>query len=143
VKPKEYGGITAYDMNSGDKKWWGPNVGMIPQTSNDRLFSGVTLPPVGGRGQAQIITTRTLLIYGAGRNGGVPGKGPELYAVDKATGKPVGAVKIPGKTTAVPMTFLHNGRQYIVFAIGAGSNTSLVALTLPKAGAAGTGGNRE
>jgi quinoprotein glucose dehydrogenase len=73
----------------------------------------------------------------------VPGKGPELYAVDKATGKQVGEVKIPAKTTAVPMTFLHNGRQYIVFAIGAGANTSLVALTLPRPGAPGTGGNRE
>jgi glucose dehydrogenase len=142
VKPKEYGGITAYDMNSGDKKWWAPNVGMIPQTSTDPLFSGVTLPPVGGRGQAQLITTKSLLIYGAGRNGGVPGKGPELYAADKATGKQVGAVKIPAKTTAVPMTFLHEGRQYIVFAIGAGANTSLVALTLPKPGAAGTGAAR-
>jgi len=142
VKAKEYGGITAYDMNSGDKKWWAPNVGMIPQTSTDPLFSGVTLPPVGGRGQAQLITTKSLLIYGAGRNGGVPGKGPELYAVDKGTGKQVGAVKIPAKTTAVPMTFLHEGRQYIVFAIGAGANTSLVALTLPKPGAAGTGAAR-
>jgi len=142
VKPKEYGGITAYDMNSGDKKWWAPNVGMLPQTSNDPLFAGVTLPPEGGRGQAQIITTKTLVIYGSGRSGGVPGKGPELHAIDKATGKQVGAVKIPAKTTAVPMTFLHNGRQYIVFAIGAGSNTSLVALTLPRGGAAGTGGNR-
>jgi quinoprotein glucose dehydrogenase len=143
VKPKEHGGITAYDMNSGDKKWWAPNVGMTPQTSTDPMFAGVNLPPVGGRGQAQIITTKTLLIYGAGRSGGVPGKGPELYAVDKATGKQVGAVKIPAKTTAVPMTFLHNGRQYIVFAIGAGANTSLVALTLPRPGAAGTGANRE
>jgi len=142
VKPKEYGGITAYDMNSGDKKWWAPNVAMVPQTSNDPLFAGVTLPPQGGRGQAQIITTKTLVIYGSGRSGGVPGKGPELYAMDKATGKQVGAVKIPAKTTAVPMTLLHNGRQYIVFAIGAGSNTSLVALTLPRGGAAGTGGNR-
>ena len=142
VKPKEYGGITAYDMNSGDKKWWVPNVGMIPVTSTDPLFAGVTLPPQGGRGQAQLITTKSLLIYGAGRNGGVPGKGPELYAVDKATGKQVGAVKIPAKTTAVPMTFLHEGRQYIVFAIGAGANTSLVALTLPRPGAASTGGAR-
>jgi quinoprotein glucose dehydrogenase len=142
VKPKEYGGITAYDMNSGDKKWWAPNVGMIPQTSTDPLFAGVTLPPVGGRGQAQIITTKSLLIYGAGRNGGVPNKGPELYAVDKATGKQVGAVKIPQKTTAVPMTFMHKGKQYIVFAMGAGANTALVALSLPPTGAAGTGGNR-
>ena len=142
VKPKEYGGITGYDMNSGDKKFWVPNVGMIPQTSTDPLFAGVTLPPVGGRGQAQLITTKSLVIYGAGRNGGVPGKGPELYAIDKATGKQVGAVKIPQKTTAVPMTFLHKGKQYIVFAMGAGQGTALVALALPPGGAAGTGGNR-
>jgi quinoprotein glucose dehydrogenase len=142
VKPKEYGGITAYDMNTGDKKWWAPNVGMVPQTSNDPLFAGVQLPPVGGRGQAQIIVTKSLLIYGAGRNGGVPGKGPELYAVDKSTGKQVGAVKIPQKTTAVPMTFMHKGKQYIVFAMGAGQGTALVALSLPAAGAAGTGAAR-
>ncbi|HEX6054153.1 MAG TPA: hypothetical protein VFZ21_33015, partial [Gemmatimonadaceae bacterium] len=142
VKPKELGGITAYDMNSGDKKWWAPNIGMVPVTSNDPLFAGVKLPPQGGRGQAQIITTKSLLIYGGGRNGSVPGKGPELHALDKATGKEVGAVKIPARTTAMPMTFMHQGRQYIVFATGAGLNTSLVALTLPKAGAAGTNGAR-
>ena len=32
------------------------------------------------------------------------------------------------------MTFMHQGRQYIVFAIGAGANTSLVALALPADG---------
>jgi quinoprotein glucose dehydrogenase len=111
-------------------------------TSTDPLFAGVTLPPQGGRGQAQIITTKSLLIYGAGRNGGVPGGSPEIYALDKATGKKVGAVKIPARSTAVPMTFLHNGRQYIVVAMGAGANTSLVALALPKSGATGTNGAR-
>jgi hypothetical protein len=29
------------------------------------------------------------------------------------------------------MTFMHQGRQYIVFATGAGANTALVALRLP------------
>jgi hypothetical protein len=29
------------------------------------------------------------------------------------------------------MTFLHEGRQYIVFATGGGSSTALVGLTLP------------
>jgi glucose dehydrogenase len=143
VKPKEYGGITAYDMNSGDKKWWQPNVTMVPVTSTDQLFAGVTLPPQGGRGQAQIITTKSLLIYGAGRNGVVPAGGsPEIYALDKATGKKVGSVKIPARSTAMPMTFLHNGRQYIVVAMGAGANTSLVALALPKPGSAGAGASR-
>ena len=131
VKPKEYGGITAYDMNSGDKKWWIPNGGMIPVKSTDPLFAGVTLPPRPAAGQAQIIVTKSLLIYGTGRNGGVPGAPPQLLAVDKATGRQVGAVEIPSRTTAVPMTFMHKGKQYIVFATGAGSSTSLVALTLP------------
>jgi quinoprotein glucose dehydrogenase len=40
-------------------------------------------------------------------------------------------VEIPSRTTAVPMTFMHRGKQYIVFATGAGRSTSLVALRLP------------
>ncbi len=132
VKPKPMGGITAYDMNSGDKSWWTSNGGMVKSTSRDPLFAGVTLPDVGAGGQAQVMNTKTLMIYGTGRGGGVPGQPPQLFAVDKATGKQAGAVKIPSKTTAVPMTFLHNGAQYIVFATGAEENTSLVALKLPK-----------
>ncbi len=131
LKPKEFGGITAYDMNSGDKRWWIPNGGWVPVRSTDPLFAGVTLPPRPAGGQAQVINTKTLVIYGTGRSGGVPGAKPILYAVDKATGAQVGAVEIPARTTAVPMTFLHKGKQYIVFATGAGTTTALVALRLP------------
>jgi quinoprotein glucose dehydrogenase len=133
LKPKQLGGVTAYDMRSGDKRWWIPNGGrLVPVTSTDPLFAGVQLPPsTGGRGQPQAITTKSLVIYGTGRSGGPPNTPPQLYAVDKATGRQVGAVTIPSRTTAVPMTFLHRGRQYIVFATGAGKNTSLVALALP------------
>jgi quinoprotein glucose dehydrogenase len=132
LKPKQLGGVTAYDLNSGAKIWWIPNGISTPATTNDPLFAGVTLPPQPGRGQAQIITTKTLVIYGTGRSGGPPKPPYHLYAVDKATGKDVGQVEIPAKTTAVPMTFLHQGRQYIVFATGAGAKTALVALTLPR-----------
>ena len=133
VKPKELGGITAYDMNSGDKAWWTPNGGqLVPVTSEDPLFKGVKLPPAApSRGHAQIMTTKTLMIYGTGRSGGPPKVAPQLYAVDKATGKQLGAVEIPSKTSAVPMTFMHKGKQYLVFATGGGANTSLVAMTLP------------
>jgi len=131
LKPRELGGITAYDMNSGDKRWWSPNGGMIPVRSADPLFAGVTLPPRPAGGQAQIMLTRSLLIYGTGRSGGVPNAKPQLFAVDKATGRQVGAVEIPSRTTAVPMTFMHKGKQYIVFAMGAGSEAALVAMTLP------------
>ncbi len=133
VKPKELGGITAYNMNTGDKAWWTPNGGkLVPVTSTDPLFAGVTLPPAPpGRGHAQVITTKTLVIYGTGRSGGPPGAQPQLYAVDKATGKEAGTVVVPSRTSAVPMTFMHKGKQYVVFATGAVEKTALVALTLP------------
>ena len=52
LKPKELGGITAYDMNTGDKAWWIPNGGqLLPVETKDPLFAGVTLPPAApGRG---------------------------------------------------------------------------------------------
>ena len=134
LKPKQLGGVTAYDLNTGDKAWWIPNGGeLLPVTSKDPLFRDVQLPPTAPtRGHAQVITTKSLVIYGTGRSGGPPSGPPRIYAVDKASGKQVGAVNIPSKTSAVPMTFMHKGRQYIVFATGAGDSTSLVALTLPK-----------
>jgi glucose dehydrogenase len=156
LKFKEMGGITAYDLNTGDKKWWVPNGNAWRQLmSNDPLFEGVSLPRVPALGgQPEVITTKTLVIHGTGRSGG-PGAGrggrgagragggrggaaaapavpAQLYAFDKATGKQIGAVAIPSVNTAVPMTFLHQGRQYIVFASGQGDHTSLIALTLPR-----------
>jgi quinoprotein glucose dehydrogenase len=151
LKPRELGGITAYDMNSGDKKWWVPNGNRWREvTTSDPLFAGVKLPRVPALGgQAEVITTKTLVIHGTGRSGGAgggragrgaagggrggaPGAGPQLYAFDKATGKQVGAVNIPSVNSAVPMTFMYQGKQYVVFATGAGDNTSLVALALPR-----------
>jgi hypothetical protein len=39
---------------------------------------------------------------------------------------------VPSVNSAVPMTFLHQGRQYIVFATGVGDHTGLIALALPR-----------
>ena len=126
-------------MKTGDKVWWMPNGGrgqLRPPTPQAEapdagLFAGVTLPPdASGRGQAQVITTKSLVIYGTGRSGGGPDA--RLYAVDKATGREVAALAIPSKTSAVPITFMHQGTQYIVFATGGGRTASLVALRLPR-----------
>ena len=121
--------------------------------TTDPLFAGVTLPRIPALGgQPEVITTKTLVIHGTGRSGGGGGGGrgaargggrggggggapPQLYAFDKATGKQVGAVNVPSVNSAVPMTFLYQGKQYIVFATGAGERTALVALTLPRGGA--------
>ena len=140
LKPRELGGITAYDMKTGDKAWWIPNGGrLIQPTVNQNspdaaLFANVKLPMVPARGQqAQVINTRTLVIYGTGRSGAPAEDGTaKLFGVDKATGKQLGAVTIPRNSSAVPMTFMHQGRQYIVVAIGGQQNPAeLVALALP------------
>src|SRR6185436_16311888 len=116
---------------------WQPNGGIYRDapTSTDPLFAGVTLPKVPfNTGQPELMTTRTLLINGSGRGGAGLGPlpAPQLYAFDKASGHRVGAIAIPQVNTAVPMTFMHQGRQYIVFASGAGDCTKLIALTLPR-----------
>jgi len=159
LKPRELGGITAYDMNTGDKKWWVPNGNRWrDQTSSDPLFAGVNLPKIPAiGGQPEVITTKTLVIHGTGRSGGGGARGgggrggrggagggraggggpatqPQIYAFDKQTGKQVGAVNVPGINTAVPMTFLHQGKQYIVFASGTGGPSGLIALALPRTG---------
>ena len=43
-----------------------------------------------------------------------------LRAYDKATGKEVGAVYMPAPQTGSPMTYMLNGKQYIVVAIRGG-----------------------
>ena len=44
-------------------------------------------------------------------------RGAMLRAYDKATGKEVGAVYMPAPQTGSPMTYMLNGKQYIVVAI--------------------------
>jgi len=55
-----------------------------------------------------------------------------LRAYDKATGNEVGAVYMPAPQSGTPMTYMLNGKQYIVLAISGGSYTGeLVAFRLP------------
>jgi quinoprotein glucose dehydrogenase len=58
-----------------------------------------------------------------------------LRAYDKATGEDIeGNVELPARQTGSPMTFMHEGKQYIVLAVshaGANSGGELIAYTLP------------
>ena len=57
-----------------------------------------------------------------------------LRAYDKATGKEVGEVYMPGAQTGSPMTYMLNGRQYIVVGVsGAVMPGELIAYALPQA----------
>ncbi len=122
-----YGRITAIDLTTGEYRWMITN-GDTPAAIRDHpALRGVTVPRTGKNAHANLLVTRTLLFYGEGRNGG-----PEFHAVDKATGAEIGQVTLPAPTNAAPITFMHQGRQYIVVAIASADlPAELVALALP------------
>jgi quinoprotein glucose dehydrogenase len=136
LKPP-YGRITAYDMNRGEIAWQVPNGGTPPgiQEAADKL--GITIPPTGSPSQAGLLVTRTLLFGGEGSGGQAV-----FHAYDKATGADLWRTDLPGQQTALPMTYLHEGRQYVVVAArgGGGTGAQLVAFALPPAQPAGRGG---
>ncbi|MQA90742.1 MAG: PQQ-binding-like beta-propeller repeat protein [Gemmatimonas sp.] len=122
-----YGRITAIDMNTGEHLWWIPNGDTPERIRNHPRLQGLDIPNTGQPSHATALVTRTLLMYGEGR-GGLP----RFHAVDKRTGERLGTVELPGTTDTPPMTFMHEGRQYIVGAISGGDLPgSLVALRLP------------
>jgi len=122
-----YGRITAIDMNTGEHLWWIPNGDTPERFTNHPLLAGVELPNTGTPGHAIPMVTQSLLIYGEGR-GGLP----RIHAVDKLTGERVGTVDLPGTIDTAPMTFMHEGAQYMVAAAsGPDLPGSLVALRLP------------
>ncbi len=123
-----YGSITAIDLNTGDHVWQIPN-GQTPDAiRNHPLLEGVDVGNTGARSHATKLVTSSLLMYAEGR-----GAAPVFRAVDKMTGKEVGAVEIPGSTVTAPMTYMHDGVQYVVMAINRrGLPGSLVALRLPE-----------
>ncbi len=122
-----YGRITAIDMNTGEILWWIPNGDTPERIANHPLLEGVDLPNTGQPSHATAMATGSLLVYGEGRSGL-----PRMHAVDKRTGERVGTVELPATTDTAPMTFLHDGVQYIVTAVsGQGLPGSLVALRLP------------
>ena len=77
--------------------------------------------------------TRTLLVS-ALTAGGTSG-GPRLVARDKRTGEIVGSVDLPAGAIGTPMTYLHDGKQYIALTVG-GDIPELIALAHSLDGAA-------
>ncbi len=108
-----YGRITAYDMNRGEIAWQVPNGGTPPNIQANLDAAGLTnVPPTGSPSQAGLLVTENFLFAGEGSGGQ-----PVFHAYDKATGESVWEAPLPaGPQTALPMTYMHEGRQYVVVA---------------------------
>jgi len=134
VKPP-YGRITAIDLNRGEMVWQIAHGETPDNIRNHPALKGLNIPRTGRPGRIGTLVTKTLVIAGEGgffttSNGQ---RGAMLRAYDKATGQDVSAVYMPAPQTGSPMTYMLNGRQYLVVAIGgAGYSSELLAFRLPQ-----------
>ncbi|MEP6782766.1 MAG: pyrroloquinoline quinone-dependent dehydrogenase [Acidobacteriota bacterium] len=141
LKPP-YARVTAIDLNKGDTKWV-TAIGDGPRSHP--LIKDLNLPALGSPIRNAVLVTRSLLFVamGAGNLGSGPnlpvGGRPltkaiveptKLRAYDKVTGASVWEFETPSKPLASPMSYFHQGKQYLVVAAGGGLNAELIAFSL-------------
>ncbi len=112
-----YGRITAYDMNRGEQVWMAAN-GDGPR--DHPLLEGLDVPPLGMLGRPAPLLTKSLLFLGESSDAilGISVNGNKFRAYDKADGNVVWETELPAGVTGAPITYLFEGRQYIVVAVG-------------------------
>jgi glucose dehydrogenase len=130
--------LTAYQMNTGEKTWSLPIGPTLERITNHPLLVEVDIPESGGLGWSiQMVTGDVLVQARAMSEGGVqfiPDEALTLNARDKVSGELLASVALPAPAQYGMMTYLHEGKQYIVVQIGSSRTDfpgSLVAYRLP------------
>jgi len=139
IKPP-YDRITAYDMKRGDILWQKTHSSTPDEIRNHPALKGIDLPRLGQPGRTFVgtLTTKTLVIAGDGgvHRNEAGQRVALLRAYDKDSGADAGAVEMPDKQTGSPMTYMLNGKQYIVLAVSGVDGAELIAYALPSPAAA-------
>ena len=122
------GKIVAIDLNTGEHLWMIPHGDMDQKQQeafrNNPLLKGQNIDTNWGRrGHAAMAASSTLLFA----TGTTADNRPHLFAIDKKTGKRVGAVETPRVGQYGLMTYLHEGKQYVVLP----RNGGYTAMALP------------
>lgn len=125
VKPP-YGRISGMDLVDGEIDWWVANADTPERLKNHPLLEGVDIPRTGIPTRAGLLVTKSLLFAGEGTGGS-----SIFRAHDKATGEIIAEIDLPASQTGQPMTYMHNGKQYIVMAVSGNGPAEIVALALP------------
>ncbi len=122
------GRLVAIDLNTGEHVWMTPHGEMTEAQQqafrNNPLLKGINVDTNWGRrGHAAMMATSTLLFA----TGATADNRPHLFAIDKKTGKRVAQVPTPRMGQYGLMTYLHQGKQYVILP----SNGGYTAMALP------------
>ena len=134
IKPP-YGTISAISLDKGEIVWQIAHGDTPDAIRNNAALKGLNIPRTGQSGyNVGTLITKSLVIAGEGQRTTTPEHPPGalLRAYDKATGKDAGAVYMPAPQTGSPMTYMLNGKQYIIVAVSGGNYSGeYIAFTLP------------
>ena len=135
LKPP-YGTISAINLDNGEFAWQVPHGETPDAVRNHEALKGMTIPRTGQAGYVGTLVTKTLVIAGDPEVTTLPSRprAAMLRAYDKATGREVGAVAMPAQQSGSTMTYMLNGKQYIVVAVSGGAYSGeYIAYRLPAA----------
>jgi quinoprotein glucose dehydrogenase len=123
IKPP-YATISAINLDRGDIVWQVAHGETPDQIRNNPALKGLNIPRTGQSGyNIGTLVTKSLVIAGDSLITTSPtgARGAMLRAYDKTSGKEVGTVLMPAPQSGSPMTYIWNGKQYIVVAISGGA----------------------
>jgi quinoprotein glucose dehydrogenase len=135
IKPP-YGLLAAINLDRGELMWQTPHGDTPDAIRNHPALKGLTIPKTGQAGTSGVglMVTKTLVVMGDPQVTSTADhpRGAMLRAYDKMTGKEVGAVFMPAPQSGSPMTYMVDGKQYIIVAVSGGNYTGeYLALRLP------------
>jgi quinoprotein glucose dehydrogenase len=131
-----YGQLSAINLDKGDIMWTVPAGDTPDNIRNHPLLRGMNIPKTGQPGVSGVglMNTKTIVVMGDPQVTTTPEhpRGAMLRAYDKTNGREVGAVWMPAPQSGSPMTYMVDGKQFIVVAVSGGSYSGeFLAFSLP------------
>ena len=123
IKPP-YSTISAINLDTGEIEWQTPAGETPDAVRNNPALKGLTIPRTGETSyNIGTLVTKNLVIAGDAQvttTADHP-RGAMLRAYDQRTGREVGAVWMPAQQSGSPMTYMVNGKQYVIVAVSGGN----------------------